>query len=108
MTVQSYRDGGPGWFCHRWGEEVSFSTATEGSTAAGLPQQHRESLENEGTAMEKNQLTNADAGRALDLPDSTLCGYGDRFLEFLPMVGEGRKRRYREGHEETPSWRFPF
>ena len=45
--------------------------------------------------MEKERLTNADIGRELDLPESTVRYYRDRFEEFLPMVGEGRQRRYR-------------
>ena len=45
--------------------------------------------------MEKERLTNADIGRELNLPESTVRYYRDHFEEFLPMVGEGRQRRYR-------------
>jgi DNA-binding transcriptional MerR regulator len=40
-------------------------------------------------------LTIADIARALDLPESTVRYYRDRFSEFVPSVGEGRTRRYR-------------
>ena len=40
-------------------------------------------------------LTNADIARQLDLPESTIRYYRDRFEAFLPIVGEGRQRRYR-------------
>jgi len=40
-------------------------------------------------------LTNADIARQLDLPESTVRYYRDRFAAYLPMVGEGRQRRYR-------------
>lgn len=39
-------------------------------------------------------LTNADIARHLDLPESTVRYYRDRFVAYLPMVGEGRNRRY--------------
>ncbi|MHB1426471.1 MAG: MerR family transcriptional regulator [Gemmataceae bacterium] len=45
--------------------------------------------------MEKERLINADIGRELDLPESTVRYYRDRFETFLPMVGQGRQRRYR-------------
>lgn len=40
-------------------------------------------------------LTIADIARALELPESTVRYYRDRFPEFIPAVGEGRARRYR-------------
>ena len=40
-------------------------------------------------------LTIAYIARALDLPESTVRYYRDRFSEFVPSVGEGRTRRYR-------------
>ena len=32
----------------------------------------------------------------LDVPESTLRYYRDRFEEFIPVVGKGRKRRYKK------------
>lgn len=40
-------------------------------------------------------LTNADIARQLGMPESTVRYYRDRFTVFLPIVGEGRQRRYR-------------
>ena len=40
-------------------------------------------------------LTIADIARELDIPESTVRYYRDRFAEYIPIVGEGRKRRYR-------------
>jgi DNA-binding transcriptional MerR regulator len=40
-------------------------------------------------------LTMAEIARRLDLPESTVRYYRDRFPEFVPAVGEGRARRYR-------------
>ena len=36
----------------------------------------------------------AEIARRLDLPESTVRYYRDRFPEFVPAVGEGRARRY--------------
>ncbi|WP_305791227.1 MerR family transcriptional regulator [Thermaerobacter sp. FW80] len=44
--------------------------------------------------MERQLLTIADIARHLDLPESTVRYYRDRFAEFIPSVGEGRGRRY--------------
>lgn len=42
-----------------------------------------------------NLLTMAEIARTLDLPESTVRYYRDRFPEFIPAVGVGRNRRYR-------------
>lgn len=42
-----------------------------------------------------NLLTMADIARTLELPESTVRYYRDRFTEFIPVVGVGRNRRYR-------------
>lgn len=42
-----------------------------------------------------NLLTMADIARTLELPESTVRYYRDRFTEFIPAVGVGRNRRYR-------------
>ena len=39
-------------------------------------------------------LTVADIAKALNLPESTVRYYRDRFSAFVPVVGEGRSRRY--------------
>lgn len=44
---------------------------------------------------DKQLLTIAEIARRLDLPESTCRYYRDRFEEFIPSIGEGRKRRYR-------------
>jgi DNA-binding transcriptional MerR regulator len=40
-------------------------------------------------------LTMAEIARRLDLPESTVRYYRDRFSEFIPSVGDGRTRRYK-------------
>lgn len=40
-------------------------------------------------------LTLADIARHFNLPESTARYYCKRFAEFIPAVGEGRRRRYR-------------
>ncbi len=40
-------------------------------------------------------LTMAEIARQLNLPESTVRYYRDRFPEFVPAVGDGRGRRYR-------------
>lgn len=42
-------------------------------------------------------LTIADIARRLSLPESTTRYYCKRFAEFMPTVGDGRRRRYRAG-----------
>ena len=37
-----------------------------------------------------------DISRELDVPESNLRYYRDRFEDFLPSVGQGRKRRYKQ------------
>ncbi len=41
-----------------------------------------------------NTLTIAEIASRLDLPESTVRYYRDRFSEFVPVVGKGRQRRY--------------
>lgn len=45
--------------------------------------------------MNDGLLTIKEIARQLDLPESNIRYYRDRFEEFLPYVGEGRKRRYK-------------
>ncbi len=40
-------------------------------------------------------LTGAEIAKRLDLPESTVRYYRDRFAEYVPTTGEGRNRRYR-------------
>lgn len=40
-------------------------------------------------------LTIAEIAKRLELPESTVRYYRDRFLPYIPAVGEGRKKRYR-------------
>jgi len=40
-------------------------------------------------------LTIADIAKRLELPESTVRYYRDRFAPYVPSVGEGRGRRYR-------------
>lgn len=39
-------------------------------------------------------LTIAEIAKQLDLPESTVRYYRDRFASYVPSVGEGRKKRY--------------
>lgn len=43
-----------------------------------------------------NTLTIAEIASRLDLPESTVRYYRDRFNEFVPVIGKGRQRRYPE------------
>ena len=45
--------------------------------------------------MSDELLTIKEIARQLDLPESNIRYYRDRFEDFLPYVGEGRKRRYK-------------
>lgn len=40
-------------------------------------------------------LTISDIAKRLGLPESTVRYYRDRFPEYVPSVGDGRRRRYR-------------
>lgn len=40
-------------------------------------------------------LTLTEISKKLDIPESTVRFYRDKFPEFIPMVGEGRKKRYK-------------
>ncbi|MFW6054480.1 MAG: MerR family transcriptional regulator [Thermodesulfobacteriota bacterium] len=42
-------------------------------------------------------LTIKEISRELEVPESNLRYYRDRFEDFLPSVGQGRKRRYKKG-----------
>lgn len=44
--------------------------------------------------MERKLLTIAEIAKQLDIPESTVRFYRDRFEMFVPSVGEGRKKRY--------------
>jgi DNA-binding transcriptional MerR regulator len=45
--------------------------------------------------MSDDLLTIKEIARQLDLPESNIRYYRDKFEEFLPYVGEGRRRRYK-------------
>ena len=45
--------------------------------------------------MSDDLLTIKEIARQLDLPESNIRYYRDKFEEFIPFVGEGRKRRYK-------------
>ncbi len=45
--------------------------------------------------MAEELLTLKEIARQLDLPESNIRYYRDRFEQYLPYTGEGRKRRYR-------------
>lgn len=45
--------------------------------------------------MEKKLLTMAQIAKELDLAESTARFYRDRFENYIPSVGEGRKKRYK-------------
>lgn len=49
-------------------------------------------------------LTIKDISRELEVPESNLRYYRDRFEDFLPCVGQGRKRRYK--NEALEVFRF--
>ncbi|HEY8393614.1 MAG TPA: MerR family transcriptional regulator [Thermaerobacter sp.] len=48
-----------------------------------------------GAFLDRELLTIADIARRLGLPESTVRYYRDRFVAYIPTVGEGRHRRYR-------------
>lgn len=45
--------------------------------------------------MAENLLTIKEIAKRLDVPESNIRYYRDRFEDFLPSLGEGRKRRYK-------------
>jgi DNA-binding transcriptional MerR regulator len=45
--------------------------------------------------MDKSLLTIAEIAKELQIPESTVRYYRDRFINYIPYVGEGRGRRYR-------------
>ncbi|MBP2799567.1 helix-turn-helix domain-containing protein, partial [Escherichia coli] len=48
----------------------------------------------EGENMASKLLTIAEIAKQLEIPESTVRFYRDRFEPFIPFVGEGRKKRY--------------
>jgi DNA-binding transcriptional MerR regulator len=53
-----------------------------------------------GIAMLVNLLTITDIAKKLNVPESTLRYYRDRFAECIPAVGNGRTRKYPDGATE--------
>jgi DNA-binding transcriptional MerR regulator len=49
----------------------------------------------EGFNLEKQLLTMAQIAKQLNLAESTARFYRDRFENFIPSIGEGRKKRYK-------------
>lgn len=45
--------------------------------------------------MNQGLLTMAEIARQLKIPESTCRYYRDRFIDYIPSVGEGRNRRYK-------------
>lgn len=45
--------------------------------------------------LEKQLLTIAEVAKQLNIPESTARFYRDRFENFIPSVGDGRKKRYK-------------
>jgi DNA-binding transcriptional MerR regulator len=45
--------------------------------------------------MEKDFFTLSDIAKKLKIPESNARYYRDRFIEYIPFVGEGRQRRYK-------------
>lgn len=45
--------------------------------------------------MENKLLTIAQIAKELRMPESTARYYRDKFIEYIPYVGEGRSKRYR-------------
>ncbi len=43
----------------------------------------------------KKLMTIAEVAKELNIPESTARYYRDNFIDFIPSVGEGRKKRYR-------------
>jgi len=54
-----------------------------------------QSLNSGGFSLEKQLLTMAQIAKQLNLAESTARFYRDRFEDFIPSVGEGRKKRYK-------------
>lgn len=52
-------------------------------------------LHDDPSQMDEELLTLKEISRRLNVPESSIRYYRDRFLEYLPARGEGRKRRYR-------------
>lgn len=48
-----------------------------------------------GFNLEKQLLTMAQIAKQLNLTESTARFYRDRFEDFIPSVGEGRKKQYK-------------
>lgn len=46
-------------------------------------------------SLEKQLLTIAEIAKQLNIPESTARFYRDRFENYIPSVGEGRKKRYK-------------
>jgi DNA-binding transcriptional MerR regulator len=55
----------------------------------------------EPTMPEKELLTIKDLAEELGAPESTVRHWRDQFKEFLPSVGEGKKKRYRKSAIEV-------
>jgi DNA-binding transcriptional MerR regulator len=45
--------------------------------------------------MKKSLLTIAEIAKELNMPESTVRYYRDRFINYIPFTGKGRGRRYR-------------
>jgi len=54
-----------------------------------------------GESMENELMTLKDIAQRLELPESTLRKYRDAYPQFIPYVGSGRERRYREDAVEV-------
>lgn len=66
----------------------------------GIFKIHIESIYNipqsqEGFNLDKQLLTMAQIAKQLNLAESTARFYRDRFEDFIPSIGEGRKKRYK-------------
>lgn len=48
-----------------------------------------------GGILIKKLMTIAEIAKELDIPESTARYYRDNFIDYVPSVGEGRKKRYR-------------
>lgn len=46
-------------------------------------------------------MTMAEVAKELDIPESTARYYRDSFIDYIPSVGEGRKKRYRPETKEV-------
>lgn len=49
----------------------------------------------------KKLMTMAEVAKELDIPESTARYYRDSFIDYIPSVGEGRKKRYRPETKEV-------